>query len=66
MMHNHLIKIDGDQAIGLCSNEVRVTDNGKSMIGVGYFQDQFRRVSGQWKFLVREITYSHWLTIQEG
>jgi len=50
MIHNVLIEISGSEAIGVCSNELRLTENGKSMIGSGYYQDRFRRENGRWKF----------------
>lgn len=66
MIHNHLIRIDGDRAIGICSNELRMTEAGESMIGSGSYEDQFRRENGQWKFVVRDMTFMHWVPIQRG
>jgi hypothetical protein len=66
MIHNLLLDIDGNEAKGICSNELRMAENGKSMIGSGYYQDQFRRENGHWKFAVRDMTFIHWVPIQEG
>ncbi len=66
MIHNHIVRIDGDEATGICSNELRRTENGQSMIGSGYYQDRFRRVNGQWKFVVRDMTFFHWVPLQKG
>ena len=66
MIHNHLVRINGDQAIGICSNELRMTEDGKSMIGSGYYEDQLRRESGHWRFVVRDMTFIHWVPIQQG
>jgi hypothetical protein len=66
MIHNHSIEINGDEAVGICSNELRMSEQGKSMIGSGYYQDQYRREDGQWKFVVRDMTFMHWVPIQEG
>jgi hypothetical protein len=66
MLHNILLKIDGDTAIGLCSNEVRVTQDGESMIGSGYYEDRFRREDGRWRFAVREVTMFHWVPLRQG
>jgi ketosteroid isomerase-like protein len=66
MIHNELIVITGDEARGLCSNELRWSENGKSMIGSGYYQDRFRRENGHWKFVERDMTFIHWVPLQEG
>jgi len=66
MIHNHLMRIDGDQAVMICSNELRMTEGGKSMIGSGYYEDQLRRENGHWRFVVRDMTFIHWVPIQQG
>ena len=66
MIHNYLISIHGDEATGICSNELRITENGQSIIASGYYQDRMRRENGLWKFAVRDIAFFHWVPIQEG
>lgn len=66
MIHNHLLEIDGDEGAGLCSNELRMLEDGKSMIGSGYYQDRFRRENGRWRFALRDMTFIHWVPIQQG
>jgi len=66
MIHNVAIEISGDEAIGICSNELRISENGKSMIASGYYEDRYRRVNGHWKFALREVTWFHWVPLQEG
>jgi len=66
MIHNHLVEVRGDNAAGICSNELRMTENGKSMIGSGYYLDQMRRENGRWRFVVRDMHFIHWVPIQEG
>jgi len=66
MIHNHLVEVHGDNASGICSNELRMTENGKSMIGSGYYLDQMRRENGRWRFVVRDMHFIHWVPIQEG
>jgi hypothetical protein len=66
MIHNYLISISGDEATGLCSNELRITENGQSIIASGYYEDRYRRESGRWKFAVRDATFFHWVPIQDG
>lgn len=65
-IHNSLLVISGDEAAGICSNEVRVVENGQSIIGSGYYEDTFRRVNGRWKFVIRSATFFHWVPIQQG
>jgi len=65
-IHNHLITLAGDEATGTCSIEVRITRDGKSMIGSGYYEDRFRRENGRWKFTVRDCTFFHFVPIQQG
>jgi SnoaL-like domain len=66
MIHNYLLDISGDSASGMCSNEVRINENGSSIIGSGYYQDKLRRENGRWRFVAREATFFHWVSIQEG
>ena len=65
-IHNSLLVISGDEATGICSNEVRVVENGQSIIGSGYYEDTFRRVNGHWRFVIRSATFFHWVPIQQG
>ena len=66
MIHNNLVRIDGDEAEGICSIELRMILDGKSMIGSGYYKDRMRRVDGTWKFVVRDMNFIHWVPIQKG
>ncbi len=65
-IHNHLITLAGDEAIGTCSIEVRITRNNQSMIGSGYYEDRFRRENGRWKFVERHCTFFHFVPLQQG
>jgi hypothetical protein len=66
MIHNHVVRVNGDAATGICSNELRMTENGKSMIGSGWYDDQMRRENGRWRFVVRDMHFIHWVPIQQG
>ena len=66
MIHNNLVRIDGDQAEGICSIELRVTQHGQSMIGSGYYKDRMRRENGTWKFVERDMHFIHLVPIQKG
>jgi ketosteroid isomerase-like protein len=65
-IHNHIIEIDGDNAHGTCTIEVRLNQNGKSVIGSGYYADIYRRVGGQWKFVERHSYFHHMVPLQKG
>jgi len=66
MIHNYLISIHGDEATGINSNELRITNDGKSIIASGYYEDTYRRENGWWKFVRRDTTFFHWVPIQQG
>jgi hypothetical protein len=66
MIHNHLLLINGDEATGQCSNELRWQEDGRSMVGSGFYQDRFRREGGRWKFVVRDMTFMHWVPLSQG
>jgi hypothetical protein len=65
-IHNYLIKVDGDNARAICSNELRRTDEGKSMIGSGWYSDVLRRENGRWRFVRRDMRFRHYVPLQEG
>jgi hypothetical protein len=66
MIHNYLLEIAGDEAAGICSNEVRMSVKGESVIGSAYYNDKFRRENGAWKFTERESVFFHMVTLQQG
>lgn len=66
MIHNLLLKITGDDALTLCSNELRMIENGTSMAGSGYYRDRLRRGEKFWKFAVRDMTFIHWFPLRPG
>jgi hypothetical protein len=66
MIHNYLISISDDAATGLCSNELRTTENERSIIASGYYEDTYRRENGHWKFSMRDASFFHWTPIQDG
>jgi hypothetical protein len=66
MIHNHLVRMNGDNGHGICSNELRMTENGKSMIGSGYYLDTLRRENGRLRFVIRDMNFIHWVPLQQG
>jgi ketosteroid isomerase-like protein len=65
-LHNHVIRLQGEQATGICSVEVRGVQDGKSVIGAGHYDDAYVRVGGEWKFQRRNITLYYLVRHDEG
>ena len=65
-IHNHIIEIDGDNAKGTCTIEVRINQNGQSVIGSGYYDDIYRRENGRWKFVERNSYFYHMVPLSKG
>lgn len=51
-IHNHVFDVEGDRASGRCSVEIRMGGE----ISVGFYEDDYARVDGQWKFRTRKAT----------
>ncbi|HIF63074.1 MAG TPA: nuclear transport factor 2 family protein [Deltaproteobacteria bacterium] len=54
-VHNHLIDLDGDKASGYVYIDLRSQTEGGCMIGSGYYEDDYVRIDGQWKFKCRAV-----------
>ena len=65
-VHNHLISLRGDEATGACYLDLRATIDGESMIGSGWYEDEYVRVEGQWKFRRRKLTMCYLVPLREG
>ena len=65
-VHNHLIELHGDSATGICYLDLRATLDGESMIGSGYYDDEYVRVGEQWKFRSRKLTLSYFVPLSQG
>lgn len=57
-VHNQVISIRGDEAIGTSLIELYVSDDahpdGRAFAATGVYEDRLRRVDGRWKFASRE------------
>jgi ketosteroid isomerase-like protein len=65
-VHNHVIDLGGDRATGRCYLDLRCTIDGRSMTGVGYYEDVYVRRAGQWKFLSRKLRMKHLVPAGQG
>ena len=65
-VHNHVIKLDGDRASGVAYVDLRYTAEGKSMIGSGFYTDEYVRIEGNWKFKSRRLTTRFLVPLLEG
>ena len=54
-VHGHVIELDGDRASGRCYLDLRGTMGGKSMTGVGFYEDRYVRTARGWKFQARKL-----------
>ncbi len=58
-IHNQVFDIDGDRATGRSYLEVHMTQGGQTRTGVGYYDDEYAREKGTWKFRSRR---AHFIT----
>jgi hypothetical protein len=65
-VHNHVITLSGDEASGTCYLDLRATIEGRSMIGSGWYEDQYLRVDGEWKFQSRRLQMSYLVPLDQG
>lgn len=65
-IHDHIMEINGDDARGTCTIEVRITRNNQSIIGSGYYADVYRRVDGRWRFAERHCYFHRFVRLRKG
>jgi uncharacterized protein (TIGR02246 family) len=65
-VHNHVIELRGDEASGTCYLDLRATLEGRSMIGSGWYEDEYARVSRAWKFRSRKLNMCYLVPLDEG
>ena len=59
-VHNIRVQLLGpDKAKGQCCVEVRIILDGKEGYLVAYYEDEFAKVDGDWKFSLREVTLEY-------
>ncbi len=65
-VHNHVIRLDGERATGTCYLDLRATMDGRSLIGSGYYEDEYAREDGCWRFRLRRLTMRYLVPIEPG
>ncbi len=55
-VHQHVIEVDGDTAVGWVYLDLRHNLEERPVIGAGVYRDTYRRVDGQWKIASRDLT----------
>lgn len=66
-IHNHVVELQGpDRATGTCYVEIRANRKGKSWIGAGYYDDEYAKVGGKWKFRSRLVHMYYMVPLSEG
>lgn len=65
-IHNHVIELQGaDKAKGTCYVEVRLLRDGKKHLMSGWYNDEYAKIGGEWKFKSRQITVDSFAPINE-
>jgi len=65
-VHSHVIEIDGDTATGTCYLDLRAAVEGKSMVGSGWYEDQYVRTAKGWKFKIRTLKMRYFVPLEDG
>ena len=66
-IHNHVIELLGpDRAKGTCYVEVRLLRDGKKWGLTGWYNDEYAKVGGEWKFKSRQITIDSFAPVSES
>lgn len=66
-IHNHVFTLhSATHATGNCYLDLRATQNGKSMLAAGYYDDVYKKVGDNWKFASRKFHILFWKPLTEG
>ncbi len=65
-VHNHVVDLDGDTASGTAYVDLRSIQDGRSMIGSGYYQDRYVREGERWKFQARGFVLRFLVPLLDG
>ena len=66
-IHNHVIELlSSDRAKGTCYVEVRLLRDGRKWSMTGWYNDEYAKVGGEWKFTSRQITVDSFAPVSES
>jgi ketosteroid isomerase-like protein len=66
-IHNHVVELLGpDRATGTCYIEVKLFRDGKKGAMSGWYNDEYAKVGGEWKFKSRQITIDSSAPVNEN
>jgi len=66
-IHNHVVELLGpDRAKGRCYIEVKLFRDGKKCAVSGWYNDEYVKVDGEWKFKSRQITVDSSAPVNEN
>lgn len=58
IIHDHLIELGpGGRARGRCYNEVRTFQHGMRLMGVGWYDEEYVKEKGEWKYFSRTVKW---------
>jgi SnoaL-like protein len=63
---NHLVRVTGDDAVGISCFENRLTQQGESVIGAGRMVDEYRKLGGRWLISYRRQELFYFTGLHEG
>lgn len=63
---NHIVRVDGDTAVGISFFENRLIQDGASVMGAGRMFDEYRRVGGRWLMAYRRQELFFFTGLAEG
>ncbi len=65
-VHNHVIELDGDRAKGTAYIDLRSIRDGRSMLGSGYYLDEYVREGSAWKIKSRRLVLRFFVPLHDG
>lgn len=57
LIHNQVFELQGDRATGRSYLEVHMTESGQTRTAVGFYDEEFAREAGRWKFRSRRAQF---------
>lgn len=66
-IQNHVIdSYTSSEALGRCSVEIRMVQNGEAVTAAGWYQDKYKKIDGTWKFSERNFITFHMVPLKRG